>query len=257
LNTALARSNRQRHSFGEACHQSSLVIVFTKMVVVARGKREVVEVSGSRYAGRSADERRGERRRRLLDAAMELAGGEGISALRVRAVCVRAGLNDRYFYESFSDCDELLLAVYEDQAAILIARLMSVIDDTADQELRSRIRAVIDAGLDFCDEPRRRRLLEESQSTQALRARRHELATLLAQMMLTQGRAVLGDNIATDRNYEMAALTVVNGLIELGATWWRGDLDASRDQVAEFMVAMILTSADIGTRLENELSARE
>lgn len=188
---------------------------------------------------------------------MDLAGAEGISALRVRAVCVRAGLNDRYFYESFADCDQLLLAVYEDQAAILIEGLVSVLDDTAGGELRSRIRAVIDAGLDFCDEPRRRRLLEESQSTYALRARRHELATLLAQMMLTQGRAVLGEDIATDRNYEMAALTVVNGLIELGATWWRGDLDVSREGLADFMVAMILTTADIGTRLEYELADRE
>jgi len=52
----------------------------------------------------------------------------------------------------------------------------------------------------------------------------------------------------------MAGLTVVNGLLELGATWWRGDLDVSREQLGDFMVAMILTSADIGTRVEHELT---
>ena len=107
-----------------------------------------MEVSASRYAGRSADERRRERRRRLLDTAFAIAGSHGISALGVRAVCVQAGLNDRYFYESFSDCDQLLLAVYEDQAATLITRLMGALEQTADRELRSRIRAVIDVGID-------------------------------------------------------------------------------------------------------------
>jgi len=75
--------------------------------------------------------------------------------------------------------------------------------------------------------------------------------------VLAQGREVLGKDIATDRNYQMAALTVVNGLIELGATWWRGDLDANREQIAEFMVAMILTSADIGSRLDGALNANQ
>jgi AcrR family transcriptional regulator len=214
-----------------------------------------VERSDGKYGGRSADERRRERRRRLLDAAFDIAGSQGFSVLGVRAVCVQAGLNDRYFYESFTDCDQLLLAVYEDQAATLIARLMAVLDNTADWELRARIRAVIDVGIDFgAEDPRRSRLLEDAQSSAALRARRSELAALLAEMLLAQGREVLGDDIGADPNYQMAALTVVNGLIELGATWWRGDLDASRDQIAEFMVAMILTSADIGSRLDRALS---
>ncbi|HVQ86029.1 MAG TPA: TetR/AcrR family transcriptional regulator [Mycobacterium sp.] len=215
----------------------------------------MVVLPGGRYAGRSADERRHERRQRLLDAALSMADEEGFSALRVRAVCVRAGLNDRYFYESFSDCDQLLLAIYDQQAALLIEQLSRVIETTARSELGPRIRSVIDAGIDFClDDPRRRRILEEWQSTAALRDRRDNLVNLLAQMMLDQGRQVLGEHITDDPTYQMAGLTVVNGLLELGATWWRGDLDVSREQLGDFMVAMILTSADIGTRVEHELT---
>jgi hypothetical protein len=81
-------------------------------------------------------------------------------------------------------------------------------------------------------------------------ARRHPERTEQAEVPTVAG-TIRGP---TDPNYQMAALTVVNGLIELGATWWRGDLDASRDQIAEFMVAMILTSADIGSRLGRALS---
>ena len=53
------------------------------------------------------------------------------------------------------------------------------------------------------------------------------MAALLAEMLLAQGRDILGDDNIADRNYQMAALTVVNGLIELGATWWRGELEAT------------------------------
>lgn len=216
-----------------------------------------MEVLGGRYGGQSADERRRERRRRLLDAALDLADADGISALRVRAVCARAGLNDRYFYESFADCDQLLLAVYDRQAKLLIERLSRVIETTADRELRRRIQAVMDAGIDFClDDPRRRRLIEEWQSTPALRNRRNELVHLLAQMMLGQGAEVLGEHVATDPNYRMAALTVVNGLLELGGQWWRGDLEVSREQLVDFMVAMILTSAEIGTRVGTEIAGQ-
>ncbi len=189
---------------------------------------------------------------------MDIAGSQGISALRVRAVSGRAALNDRYFYESFSDCDQLLLAVFEDQAAALVTQLMSVLSDTASEELTSRIRAVIEVGIDFCAvDPRRRRLLEESQFSPVLRARRIELTTLLADMLLAQGQAVIGDHVATDSRYRMAALTVVNGLIELAATWWRGELEASRNEIAEFMVAMILTTADIGTQLESRMATQK
>ena len=53
------------------------------------------------WAGIPAEDRRADRRVRLLDAAFELLGTEGWSATTVRAVCQAAQLNPRYFYESF------------------------------------------------------------------------------------------------------------------------------------------------------------
>ena len=43
-----------------------------------------------------------------------LLGSEGGPALTVRAVCRAAGLTERYFYESFTDRDEFVRAVYDD-----------------------------------------------------------------------------------------------------------------------------------------------
>src|SRR5512139_974724 len=72
------------------------------------------------YGGRSAEERRSERRHRLVDAALAIWGEQGWAAVTMRQVCARAGLIDRYFYESFPDRDALLVAVWDqlrDEAA--------------------------------------------------------------------------------------------------------------------------------------------
>jgi AcrR family transcriptional regulator len=66
-----------------------------------------------RYGGKTATERRDERRERLLDAGLELFGTDGFAAVTIEALCAEAGLNPRYFYEQFATREELLGAVYE------------------------------------------------------------------------------------------------------------------------------------------------
>lgn len=72
------------------------------------------DVAQRRYSGRTAEQRRAERRRLLLDAAKDLWRGGGLSALSVRAVSARAKLTDRYFYEQFAGLDALIGAVIDD-----------------------------------------------------------------------------------------------------------------------------------------------
>lgn len=67
-----------------------------------------------KYSGRSAEQRRAERRRLLLDAAEALWREGGLSALSVRAVSARAKLTDRYFYEQFAGLSALIGAVIDD-----------------------------------------------------------------------------------------------------------------------------------------------
>ena len=53
------------------------------------------------FKGVSADDRRSDRRKRLVVAAFEITGSDGAGALGVGRVCLDAGLTKRYFYESF------------------------------------------------------------------------------------------------------------------------------------------------------------
>ena len=58
------------------------------------------------YRGVEAAERLAERRRRFLEAGLDLLGGPRPAELTVRGICSQAGLTPRYFYESFTDKDD-------------------------------------------------------------------------------------------------------------------------------------------------------
>lgn len=69
---------------------------------------------GRRYGGVSAEDRRRERRERLLEAGLELLGTRGYAQTTVSDVLERAGLTSRYFYEHFENREALLRAVYDE-----------------------------------------------------------------------------------------------------------------------------------------------
>ncbi len=72
------------------------------------------------YRSSAVAERRVQRRQQLIDAATQVYGLNGYRHSSVRQVCEAAGLTQRYFYESFSHSDELLIACY--QQAVLKLR---------------------------------------------------------------------------------------------------------------------------------------
>jgi len=66
------------------------------------------------WRGQSPAERTAVRRQQLLAAGLEVFGTAGWEQSTVRGICAAAGLSERYFYESFTGRDDLLLAVYDD-----------------------------------------------------------------------------------------------------------------------------------------------
>ncbi len=67
---------------------------------------------GRTYRGADPQQRQQERRIRLLDAAVEVFGTTGYRTATVEKVCSEAGLTKRYFYESFTNSEDLLMATY-------------------------------------------------------------------------------------------------------------------------------------------------
>ena len=66
------------------------------------------------YRGVDAADRLAERRARLLEAGLDILGSDSdLSELTVRGICRQAGVTARYFYESFTDKDDLVASVYD------------------------------------------------------------------------------------------------------------------------------------------------
>jgi AcrR family transcriptional regulator len=193
------------------------------------------------YAGATAEQRRSRRRAALLDATLDVVAAKGVQALGVKAICTAAGLNDRYFYEQFRDCDEALMALNDHLIQEGTAAIAQVIA-TTEPDARVQLRATVAAAFDFVTvDPRNGRFLIESQSTEQLRAKRQELVTSLAAMMVA-GRELLGASAPSEEDSRMIALTITSGGLDMTAMWLRGDLDVDRDHLIDFMVAFILAS---------------
>ena len=186
------------------------------------------------YRGLSAEDRRARRREQLLDAGLDLLGTEGWSATTMTAVCARAGLTERYFYESFSDREALLVAVFDRVAAEAADAVLAAIEG-APHEARPRSRAAIAAFVELMTEdPRKGRVaFVEALGSEALTRRRYETIRAFAALLAAQAREFYGMPEGDDQLVELTSFMLVGGLAEALMAWLGGELETSREQLIE------------------------
>ncbi|WP_433337907.1 TetR/AcrR family transcriptional regulator [Spirillospora sp. CA-294931] len=109
----------------------------------------MVSAPRGRYAGRTATERRAERRERFLAAGLELYGTEGYAAASTERLCAAAGLSTRQFYEEFTNRDEVLLELYDrinDEATAAVTETVRAAEERGagiDELIRDGLRAYV------------------------------------------------------------------------------------------------------------------
>jgi AcrR family transcriptional regulator len=94
------------------------------------------------YRGISPDERRAQRRARLVAAALAVYGERGYRQATVKAVCEEAGLTERYFYESFANSEDLLIVSFNAVTAAVLKELTDAAAK-AGRNRTSRARAML------------------------------------------------------------------------------------------------------------------
>ncbi len=99
--------------------------------------------AGRAYKGVSTEERRAERRQKLIDAAMVVYGRAGYHGASVKAICAEAGLTERYFYESFENGQALLAAAYLSVMERLTAEVLAAVAALPAPDLGAATRAVL------------------------------------------------------------------------------------------------------------------
>lgn len=91
------------------------------------------------YRGIPQDERRAQRRTQLIEAGVAVYGERGYRQATVKAVCEAAGLTERYFYESFANSDELLIACFNAVTWAVLEEILAAARDAGpDPQVRAR-----------------------------------------------------------------------------------------------------------------------
>ena len=94
------------------------------------------------YRGVPQDERRAQRRSQLIAAGVAVYGERGYRQATVKAVCEAASLTERYFYESFANSEELLIACFQAVAASVMEQIAAAARE-AGRSRAARARAML------------------------------------------------------------------------------------------------------------------
>nr|WP_205876025.1 TetR/AcrR family transcriptional regulator [Mycobacterium gordonae] len=189
------------------------------------------------YRGVEAAERLAARRNQLLAAGLDLLGAPDEPELTVRSVCERAGLSARYFYESFSDKDELVGQVYD----WVIAKLATNIQAAAatgptHEQARAGMGVVVRT---VAEDARIGRLVFSTKLANAVVMRKRAQSTAL--FALVTGRHVI-DVLNAPENERVKAAThfAVGGVGQTLSAWLEGDVTMEPDELADHLASLLL-----------------
>jgi AcrR family transcriptional regulator len=191
--------------------------------------------------GVEAAERLAGRRSSLLNAGLDLLGGDESADVTVRAVCRQAGVAARYFYESFTDKDEFVAAVFDWVIAELAATTQAAVAAAPPKEQTRALTARIVATVG--GDPRIGRLLFSTQPANAVLIRKRlESSALFA---LLSGRHVENAlRIPENERIKAAAHFVVGGVAQTISAWLAGDVRLGPEQLVDHLASLLDGLAD-------------
>ena len=181
-----------------------------------------------RWSGVPLESRQALRRDKLVAAGVQLLGDKSGPAVTVRAVCREAGLTERYFYESFTDRDDFVRAVYDDVCTRAMSTLTSA---TTPREAVEQFVALM------VDDPVRGRVLLLAPEVEPVLVRSGaewmpSFIELLQRKLTRLGDPVLQNLVAT---------SLIGGLTALFTAYLDGRLAATRKQFIDYCVDMLLS----------------
>lgn len=200
------------------------------------------------YGGRSAGELAAERRRRLLDTALELFGTRGYAATSTEKLCAAARVTTRHFYEQFRDREALLLAVFDEVMQGSKARVLAALA-VPDLPAQGRLLAALDAFIDAqLEDPRRARLTtsEVLGVSARVEAGRNAVINEFAQMIEAYAGMLVASGELPRRNYRVLAFGVVGAMHELQLAWLNPENGLDRESLKaemRFLVKAMMTGA--------------
>lgn len=159
----------------------------------------------------------------MLRAGAEIWVSDGWAAVSMRAVCARAGLTDRYFYEEFDNVDDLLGTLWDEVRDEVVAVLLADIAARADESPLDRLHSGISVFVTYLAThvDRAAILYGDGAGCAVLVLRQRELRTTGTAVIADLARPLLRSE-AELADFLILGRMAIGGFLELIAAWQAG-----------------------------------
>lgn len=205
---------------------------------------------GRMYRGVDTEQRRAERRERLLEAALDEFTTRGYHKTKIADLCAKAGVSTRNFYEKFPSKEALLLELHAHINTAAMKRMVPVLESLQDADALTRITTLVDAFVtSVTSDPRYPRLnyVEAPGISQAMERQHREWFSRYVDFIAAECDRVAAAGLAPARDYRLTAIALVGAVTGLVREWQAHEPPLSADAVAteirEIFIAAITRPA--------------
>ncbi|MCT2582737.1 TetR/AcrR family transcriptional regulator [Actinophytocola gossypii] len=202
------------------------------------------------YRGVDTEQRRAERRERLLEAALDEFTTRGYHKTKIADLCARAGVSTRNFYEKFASKEALLLELHAHINTVAMKRMLPVLESLADADALTRITTLLDAFVAaVTSDPRYPRLnyVEAPGISQAMERQHRDWFTRYTDFIEAECDRAAAAGLAPKRDYHLTAIALVGAMTGILREWQAHDpplpAGAVATEIREVFIAAITRPA--------------
>ena len=201
------------------------------------------------YRGVDTEQRRAERRERLLEAALDEFTTRGYHKTKIADLCARAGVSTRNFYEKFASKEALLLELHAHINTVAMKRMLPVLKSLADADALTRITTLLDTFVAaVTSDPRYPRLnyVEAPGISQAMERQHRDWFNRYTDFIEAECDRAAAAGLAPERDYHLTAIALVGAMTGILREWQAHDpplpAEAVATEIREVFIAAITRS---------------
>ncbi|MFI5608468.1 TetR/AcrR family transcriptional regulator [Amycolatopsis sp. NPDC051903] len=197
------------------------------------------------YGGVPPEQRRAERRERLLTAALELFTTTGFRQAKITQLCTRAGVSTRNFYEEFGSKEEVLRTLHDRINSLALMHVSAALEEVKDADAMTRIAKLLDVFVATVTlDPRMPRLnyVEAVGVSPELEEQHQVWVDRWATFIETEARRAAKAGVAPDRDYRLTAIALVGAATGLLREWQAHEPPLPVDEVGAELRALMLAA---------------
>jgi AcrR family transcriptional regulator len=197
------------------------------------------------YGGISPEQRKAERRARLLRAGLELFTATGFANTKISGLCTEAGVSTRNFYEEFASKEDLLRDLHDLINATAFAEVRATLERLETTDVAVRITTLLDVFLrSVTADPRAARLnYVEAVGVNAEIEQQHvRWVSTWAEFIESEALRAAAAGVAPQRSYRLTAIALVGAITGLLREWQAHRPPLAVDEIAAEIRALVLAA---------------